>query len=99
MLQNWSLSTESAHANTEASVSGHCLDSSGKSMKSVNNKEGIHRGHFSESERKWDFEFFCEVEMLLRLKQNLDLPYNNFTELKLDLKYFCPKRREKRNWT
>ena len=40
MFQNRCSSTESAHANTEASVSGHCLDSSGKSMKWVNKKEG-----------------------------------------------------------
>ena len=32
MLQNRSASAESAHANTEASVSGHRLDSGGKSI-------------------------------------------------------------------
>ena len=32
---------EPAHANTEASVSGHCLDSSGKSMECLSKKEGI----------------------------------------------------------
>ena len=32
LLQNQSSSAESAHANTEASVSGHCLDSSGKTI-------------------------------------------------------------------
>ena len=32
MFQNRSSSTESAHANTEAGVSGHCFDSSGKSI-------------------------------------------------------------------
>ena len=42
---------------------------------------------------------FCEVGMILRLRQNLYLSYNVFAKLKLDLEYFCPKRREKRNWT
>ena len=32
LLQNRISSTESAHANTEASVSRQCLDSSGKTM-------------------------------------------------------------------
>ena len=41
MLQNRRSSVESAHANTEASVSGHCLDSSGKIMESVRGKNGI----------------------------------------------------------
>ena len=36
--------------------------------------------------------------MFLRLRQNLELSQNIFVELKLDLEYFCPKRREKRNW-
>ena len=41
MLQNLSSSsTEPAHANAEASVSGHRLDSDGKSMQKVK-KEGI----------------------------------------------------------
>ena len=31
MLQNWSSSAESTHANTEVSVRGHCLVSNGKS--------------------------------------------------------------------
>ena len=35
MLQNWSSSAESAHANTEASVSGHRLYSDGKSIEFV----------------------------------------------------------------
>ena len=41
MLQNPSSSAESAHAKTEASVSGHCLDSSDKSVQKVSKKEGI----------------------------------------------------------
>ena len=39
MLQNLRSSAEPAHANAEASVSGHRLDSNGKSMQKVN-KEG-----------------------------------------------------------
>ena len=35
--------------------------------------------------------------MILQLRQNLELSYNIFVELKLDLEYFCPKRREKKN--
>ena len=37
-FQNRSSSTKSAHANTEASVSGHCFESSGKSVKCVSKK-------------------------------------------------------------
>ena len=37
--------------------------------------------------------------MILRRRQNLELSKNIFVEMKLDLEYFCPKRREKRNWT
>ena len=29
--------------------------------------------------------------MKLRLRQKLELSYNNFVELKLDLEYFCPR--------
>ena len=32
---------ESAHANTEASVSGHRVDSGGKSMQKVSKEDGI----------------------------------------------------------
>ena len=94
LFQNRNSSTESAHAKTEASVSGHCLDSSGKSMKRVSKKSD-----FFKSEKEWDLEYFCEIGMILRLKQKLELSHNNFVELKLDLEYFCPKRRGKRNWT
>ena len=38
MLQNRSSSTESAHANTEASVCGHRLSSDGKSIEFVDGK-------------------------------------------------------------
>ena len=44
MVQNRSSLAESAHANSEASVSGHCLDSSGKSIeriKSCANKDSL----------------------------------------------------------
>ena len=40
MLQNLISSTEPAHADAEASVSGHRLDSDGKSMQKVNKEEG-----------------------------------------------------------
>ena len=39
LFQDRSSSTESAHGNTEASVSGHCLVSSGKSMKYVSKRD------------------------------------------------------------
>ena len=56
-------------------------------------------GNFSKSGRKWDLEDFCEMGMNLRLLQNLKLSWNSFAKLKMDLEYFCPKRREERNWT
>ena len=40
-LQNLSSSTESAEANIKASDSGHCLDSSGKSMEWGSKREGV----------------------------------------------------------
>ena len=69
MLQNLRSSTEPAHANAEASVSGHRLDSNGKSIQKVNKEEGT----FSKSGEKWDLEYFCSVEVELRLRQNLEL--------------------------
>ena len=54
MLQNLSSSTEPAHANAEASVSGHRLDSDGKSMQKVKKEVRI----FSKSGGKWDLEYF-----------------------------------------
>ena len=42
-------------------------------------------------------EYFCEIGMNLRLRQNLELSENIFAKMKLDLETFCPKRREKRN--
>ena len=41
-------------------------------------------------------EDFCRIAMILRLRQNLDLSWNNFLELELDLEYFCPQRRGRR---
>ena len=69
MPQNRSKSAESAHANAEASVSGHRLDSGGKRMKWINKKEEIGR----KSGRKWDLENFCEIGKILRLRQKLEL--------------------------
>ena len=46
LLQNRSSSTYSAHANTEASVRGHCLDSSGKNMVWVGGQRG---GNFAKT--------------------------------------------------
>ena len=54
--------------------------------------------NFTKSEGKWDLEYFCEIEMILSLRQNFELSENIFVELKLDLEDFCPKRRGKRNW-
>ena len=44
-------------------------------------------------------EYFCEIGMNLRLRQNLEVSWNIFANLGLDLQNFFPKRREKRNWT
>ena len=60
--------------------------------------------NFSKSGRKWDLEYFCEIEMNLRLRQNVEMSFlkmekNIFAEFKLDLECVCPKRRQKRNWT
>ena len=68
MLQNRSSSAGSAHANTEASVSGHCLDSCGYGMKCARK-----RGNFSKSEKEWDLQDFCQCGVILRLRQNLEL--------------------------
>ena len=54
MLQNLSSSTEPAHAIAEASVSGHRLDSDGKSMQKVKKEGRI----FLNQEEKWDLEYF-----------------------------------------
>ena len=68
MLQNRSSAAESAHANTEASVSGHRLD------RRQENEMGKQKtGSFFESGRKWDLEYFYEIGMILRLKQHLEL--------------------------
>ena len=94
MFQNRSASAESAHANAEASVSGHQFDSGGTSIEFVGRKR-----KFFKSERKWGLESFCEIGMILRLRHNLELSEKFNVELKLDLEIFCPKRREKRNRT
>ena len=87
MLQNRSSSSEFEHANTEARVSGHCLDSNGKSMKWVSKKEGIFP---SQNENgKWDLEYFFEIEVGLRIFLSEEK-----TKEKLDLENVCPKRRK-----
>ena len=86
MLQNRSSSTESAHADTEASVNGHCLDSSDKSMKCASKK-----CYYIQAGKELDLENFCEVRMIWRQRQNLEVSWNIFLELKLDLDNFCPK--------
>ena len=88
MLQNLRSSTEPAHANAEASVSGHRLDSDGKSIQKVNKEEGIFLSQkkmglriflrdWNEFAAKTEFgivlEYFFEVGMKLRLRQNLGL--------------------------
>ena len=55
--------------------------------------------NFSKSGRKKDLEYFCEIGMILWLRQNLEMAKKIFAELKLDLEYFCPKRIEKRTRT
>ena len=43
------------------------------------------RGKFSKSGRKGYLEYFCEIGMILRLTQSLELSKIIFAELKLDL--------------
>ena len=50
---------ESAHANTEASVSGHFLDSSDKSMKCVSKK----REFFEVGKKVCRWIFFADLEV------------------------------------
>ena len=85
-----SSSTESAHANTDASVSGNCLHSSGKSMECVS-KNGI----FSNSENSFDLEYFCKIGVGLRYFS----PGRTKSRGNCDLEDFFQKRRGKKNWT
>ena len=87
MLQNLRSSTEPAHASAEASVSGHRLDSDGKSIQKVNKEEGIflskklglkiflriESGIAAKTEFRIVLEYFCELRVELRLRQNLEL--------------------------
>ena len=105
MLQNQSSSAESAHANAEASVSGHRLDSRGNSIDFVGRK----RNFFDVREwmglkmrlRNWnDFaaktkfgialENFCGIEVGLRIFLS-----EKKKEEKFDLESFCPKKRKR----
>ena len=63
MLQIRSSSAESAQANTEANVSGPCLDTSGKIIEMGSKKGGI----FCRSEVKWNLEFSCGFGVGLRI--------------------------------
>ena len=74
MLQNRSSTTESTHANTEASVSGHGLDSGGKSMKRVSKNEGI----FQSQEENWTWNFLPDGN-----------EFAAKTEFRIVLEYFC----------
>ena len=63
LLQNWSSSAEYGQSNTEASTSGHCLGSKGKSGGEVKIKR---------EKGKLDLEIFCpksEVENQRRGEQ------------------------------
>ena len=64
MLQNRSSSTESAHAITEASVSGHRLDSDGKSIEFVEGKR-----KFFEVKMKMELGIFLSEE---KQEENLE---------------------------
>ena len=81
MLQNRSSSAESAHANTDASVSGYCLDSSGeyemgkqkRDFFKVRRKMGLRKflRDLNDFEAKTAFgivlELFCRIETGLRI--------------------------------
>ena len=90
MLQNLGSLAESAHDKTEASVSGHYLDSSGKSMKWVTK-----RGNFCKSEKNATWNIFVDLELDL----DFFCPRKGTRRGISDLEIFCPNRRGKRNWT
>ena len=46
------------------------------------------RGNFSKSEGKWDLEYFCEIEMILRLRQKLGLSLKIFRGIEVGLRIF-----------
>ena len=74
LFQNRSSSTESAHANTKASVIGHRLDSGGKSMQKVSKKR-----EFFQVEKKMGLTIFLQ-------KWN---DFATTTEIGIVLEYFC----------
>ena len=80
MIQNRS----SSHANTETSISGHCLDSSGKSMEWVVNETGVSLSR--------------KINGDLRLRQKKKLSQNIFVDLELDLELFVQKKQRRRNF-
>ena len=82
MFQNRSSSTESVHANTEAGVNGHCLNSSGKSMEWVSRKRKILK-----SER--NFDYFCKFGVGLRIFS----PVREKSRGTFDVELFCTMRR------
>ena len=83
MFQNPSSSKKSAHANTEATVSGHCLDCSGKGMKGVSKKEVI---FLSQKETlTWNVLANLETELEILVKEEKK-------EEELDLDLSCPRK-------
>ena len=106
MLQNRSSSAESAHANTEASVSGHRLVSGGKSMRWVSKTEGIllsqeESGTWNIFARLQSFaaktefgmvlEYFCRIEIGLRIFLSKEAKGRKGVELEIN----CPSKRVK----
>ena len=89
MLQNRNSSEESAHANTEASVSGHCFDSSGKSIDFV----GGNRDFFQVRKR-------MGLRLLLRdwndfaAKTEFAIFMESFREIEAGLRIFLPEEKE-----
>ena len=89
MLQNWRSSAVSAHAHTEACVSGHRLDSEGKSMQKVSKK----KGNFLSQEETWELEYFCEIGMNLRPRQNLELSESIFCKIGVGIRIFLSEEK------
>ena len=85
LLRKRSSSAESAHANTEARVNAHCLDSSSKSM-----EDKAKRRNFSQSEWKWDLDYFCRFGV----GSKIFCPGNAKKRENFDWEFFCSKRKE-----
>ena len=81
MLQNRNSSGESAHANTEASVSGHCFDSSGKSIEIVGRKRD-----FLQVRKGMGLRLFLRDWNDFAAKTEIGIVLENFREIEVGLR-------------